>query len=283
VPQCEPYLEVLFDANFQRVKESSFMRQIMFLEEKHGLNLPKLMVAVIYCQSGQTDPLVMFKNRDIQSPAWHKFLQDMSITPSRDVATTENTEHDKTTNPEEPKDDVNLTSPSYGLLPHLTTNSSIPTPVIDDFPSRIWKSKKVVFHVAPLMDDEQHRRLVGNDNAIIFFKDFGDPFDPSDVTQLGNMAQSFIVVQPHGNKYRLGCFHRRSLAGYTPGLQKGYLFDPGDICDFILCKLHNGILTAYTCPPMNRLIQRPRAVAIAETIEKHILSKSGKTNFFKIK
>jgi len=132
--------------------------------------------------------------------------------------------------------------------------------------------------VAPSMDEEQHRRLVGNDNAILFFKDSGEPFDPSDVTHLGNMPQGFMVVQPYGNKYRLGCFHRRALTGaIAPGLQKGYLFDPEDLYDFILCKLHNGILTAFTCPPMNRLVQRPRAVAITETIEKAILSKSGKT------
>jgi len=269
VTQCEAYLEVLFEAHVQRIRDNAFMRNIMALEEKHGLHVRKLMIAIIYCRTGQTSPFVMFKNRDIQNPSWHKFLQHMGI-PQRDSSKQENKMDPSAVLAEDQREETLAIPSSQGSGP------------VDDFPIRIWKSKAVIFHVAPQMDDEQHRRLVGNDNAVLIFVEEGDPFDPSDVSQLGNMPQVYMVVQPFGQKYRLACFYKKSLVVFLPSLQKGYLFEPEDLLDFILCKLHNGILTAFTCPPMNRLMQRPRAVAIAETIERHILSKSGKTNFFKM-
>lgn len=54
-----------------------------------------------------------------------------------------------------------------------------------------------------MLDSEGHRRLVGNDIAVIFFLDFDDtetsdngPFDPCQVSLLGTVPQLFIVIQP---------------------------------------------------------------------------------------
>jgi len=134
-----------------------------------------------------------------------------------------------------------------------------------------------------MMDAEQNRRLVGNDQAFICFKDEGEALDTSEITLLGNMPQIFLVVQPYAGKYRISSIHRKSCMDCTPGIPKGCLFEPEDIFDYILCKLYNGVLTAFTCPPMNRLMQTPRAVAIAEIVDKYFQTKNSKPNFLKLK
>jgi len=155
--------------------------------------------------------------------------------------------------------------------------------LLDAFPIATWHSKKIIYHLTSIMDEEQTRRLVGNDNAFIFFKDENESFDPSEISLLGNMSQTFIVVQPNLNKYRISSFHRKSSLDSSPGIPKGYLFEPEEISDFILCKLYNGVLTAFTCPPMNRLIQTPRGVAITEMIDKYLQTRTNtvKGNFLK--
>jgi len=162
-------------------------------------------------------------------------------------------------------------------------NLNSPSKNVDVLPTVIWHSKKVNWHVTTMMDAEQIRRLVGNDQAFICFKDEGESFDSSELTQLGNMPQIFVVVQPYAGKYRVNSIHRKSSVDCSPGIPKGYLFEPEDIFDFILCKLYNGALTAFTCPPMNRLIQTPRSVIINEIVDKYVQSKNSRGTFLKLK
>lgn len=61
----------------------------------------------------------------------------------------------------------------------------------------------VIWHPAPFFNQEERRRLIGNDSATLFFKDRGDPFDPTETEKLGAMPQFYVVVQPHNNeRYR---------------------------------------------------------------------------------
>lgn len=61
----------------------------------------------------------------------------------------------------------------------------------------------VIYHVAPLLNAEGHRRLIGNDIAVIFFmEENSGKFDPSFMDQLGQVPQVFAVVQPQGDKFR---------------------------------------------------------------------------------
>jgi len=257
---CEEYLEVIFEANFQRLmREAILMKTLMSIEDKHGLIVHKLPIAVVYCDNGQTNPLMMFKNRDC-SQAWFKFLRDLKISLTEDNTIKKEAE------------------PIIEF-----TQSPRTTKSLDTFPNIHWHTKKVIFHITTMMDEEQTRRLVGNDNAVIFFKNEGEAFDPSEISLLGNMPQTFLVVQPSGEKYRISSFHRKSSLDCPPAIPKGYLFHPEELSNFILCKLYNGVLTAFTCPPMNRLIQTPRGVAIAEIIDKYLQSKAtGKGNFLKL-
>lgn len=61
-----------------------------------------------------------------------------------------------------------------------------------------------------MMNEEEQRRLIGNDNVVLFFKDEGEPFNPIHVEEMGLMPQCFVVVQPHGEGfYRFACYLQR--------------------------------------------------------------------------
>jgi len=116
------------------------------------------------------------------------------------------------------------------------------------------------------MTDDQQRRLIGNDVALLIFKDEGEPFDPQKIVSLGAIPQVFVVVQPNKDKYRLGFFNKSSMLAFGPSLLKNALFSSKLIADYILVKIYNGLVTSMACPPMNKLYERPRAAAIAEVI-----------------
>lgn len=76
----------------------------------------------------------------------------------------------------------------------------------------------VIYHVAPIMNAEMHRRLIGNDIGIVFFLEVGALFDPKVrywftglvgcilflqvLEGLGSVPQIFAIVQPFKNKYK---------------------------------------------------------------------------------
>jgi len=99
-----------------------------------------------------------------------------------------------------------------------------------------WRGIEVIYHVSVHMGAEGHRRLIGNDVPIIFFRDEGSPpFDICNVTNLGTMPQVFILVQPHKDKYRIASFSRKTIKPYPPPLP-AQLFDSQQAKEFILAK-----------------------------------------------
>lgn len=53
-----------------------------------------------------------------------------------------------------------------------------------------------MFHVAGLMNNEQRRRLIGNDIAILFYHDSEESFDLQAIyNDMGGFAQIFGVIQ----------------------------------------------------------------------------------------
>lgn len=94
----------------------------------------------------------------------------------------------------------------------------------------------VIYHVAPLMDSEQHRRLIGNVIGIIFVLEVGAKFDLRVLDGLGTVPQVFAIVQPFKNKYRLTFLNRLTLRPYEGLIPKGYLFDETEMKDRLLAK-----------------------------------------------
>jgi len=131
-----------------------------------------------------------------------------------------------------------------------------------------------MFHVAPYLSSEQHRRLVGNDICVLIY--FDEPnaaltLSPLAFDGLGTVPQVFAVVQPQEqDTYRLGFFRRSNLKSYGPECPpSAYTFNVADVKDYLFTKLHNGFAMAMVCPPMNRLFITPRAATIKALGEKY--------------
>ena len=53
----------------------------------------------------------------------------------------------------------------------------------------------VIYHLAPQLDKEGHRRLIGNDIAVIFFLEEGAKgFDTTLIDELGTVPQVIIMI-----------------------------------------------------------------------------------------
>lgn len=71
-----------------------------------------------------------------------------------------------------------------------------------------------------MLNAEGHRRLIGNDVAILFFLDENaTQFDPTKVSDLGAVPQNFLVVQPvqgQPGQYRIASFSKSNIRPFLP-------------------------------------------------------------------
>jgi len=215
-----------------RIKDPLLNIDIQSVERKHRQTKETgFRLAIIYCKTGQKNPLEMMKNE--MSESFNTFLTHMGI---------EKVEEDG------------------------------PVEII-------WESYiPVLFDVAAYMNSEQHRRLIGNDQVTIFFKDEGEPFDPSGIDSIGVVPQIFLVVQPYQNKYRITSFRRKNIKkSFNPQMPSNYLFHSSRLQDFILKKVYNGLMQSRKYQPMKRLYETPRATTITEIATKFIKKKKKKS------
>lgn len=73
----------------------------------------------------------------------------------------------------------------------------------------------MMFHVAPWLTSEMHRRLIGNDICVLVYYDEPNPalsLNPLVFDGLGTVPQVFAVVQPFKNKYRSDNFLSRNVS-----------------------------------------------------------------------
>jgi len=135
-----------------------------------------------------------------------------------------------------------------------------------------WRGFQVEWHVATSMDEEEHRRLIGNSQCIVFFKENdGTQFDVCQVQKLGTVTQFFMVVEPYRDRYRLGFFQKLTLREpFGPQLPANYLFDKIALCDFFFTKVHNGYMTAWKCSEqISKLYETPKLYAIKKITDKY--------------
>eukprot|EP01125_Pyxidicula_operculata_P011126 TRINITY_DN3632_c0_g1_i2.p1 TRINITY_DN3632_c0_g1~~TRINITY_DN3632_c0_g1_i2.p1 ORF type:complete len:992 (-),score=211.91 TRINITY_DN3632_c0_g1_i2:80-3025(-) len=225
-----------------------FASQFMMLEEKHPQKKVAMKLGVILCKSGQVMPSEMFQNQmeddfklfmqgigsEINLEIWKGYRGDMS---SKEGTT------------------------YYSLWNGPKTNDDDPNSRID-----------VIYHVAPLLNAEGHRRLIGNDIGIIIFLERGaPPFDPSKLGMLGTVPQVFVVVQPYHNMYKIASFSNINIKSHHPFPPKQPLFF-NQMKNFILTKLYNGIVMCNYCPPISRLFYFPRNETLESIISKFLPS-----------
>jgi len=134
-----------------------------------------------------------------------------------------------------------------------------------------WRGKSVRWHLATTLNQEQIRRLIGNNKTVVFFNDSDQPFDTRGVQEMGVVPQIFIVVQPRVFSFRIGCFSTLSKS-FEPVAPSHYLFQGEEVKEFILTKLHNGLMTARSCKPFNVTFEKPRGAQIQEFAEKFLSS-----------
>jgi hypothetical protein len=143
-----------------------------------------------------------------------------------------------------------------------------------------WNEKKIRWFLASQMNEEQIRRLIGNTENVVLFHNASIPFDPIHIDKMGNIPQTFIVVQPFKKStYRIGSFHRFDLS-YPPFVPTNYAFGTIDVKEFILTKIYNGLMKSRNCPPYCSMYERPRLRAIREIVEKYVSNK-GQAHIFK--
>eukprot|EP01126_Amoeba_proteus_P058003 TRINITY_DN7437_c0_g1_i2.p1 TRINITY_DN7437_c0_g1~~TRINITY_DN7437_c0_g1_i2.p1 ORF type:complete len:305 (-),score=54.49 TRINITY_DN7437_c0_g1_i2:176-1090(-) len=233
----QEWLDNKFKAQFNWVKENeeAFNKDLCTLHEIHGVRKKHFLLSVVYCKQDQEKPLDMMKNLPSDlSPEARKFLGIMGITGKLEL-----TQEDK-----------------WGQR------------------SIDWYGRKVVWHCAVMMNPEEQRRLIGNDNCVLFFKDQGSPFNPLYVNDMGVMPQCYVVVQPYQDLgYRVAFFQRNQILTFGPSTMRNLVISPEDIKDYVLAKLHNASLVCLICPPLVNLLARPRAAAIQEIVEKHMKGK----------
>jgi hypothetical protein len=206
------YLSAIF-CNIKTTPE--LITDIVNMEVKHQQIIAILTIGLIYCKTGQTDPLEMFLNNP--SHTFQKFVKWM-------------------------------------------------------LSNKEWRGFPVEWHVATTMDEEAHRRLIGNSQCIVFFKENdGTQFDVSQVQNLGTVTQFFIVVEPYHDRYRLGFFQKLTLKEpFGPQLPATYLFDKITLCDFFFTKVHNGYMAAWKCSEqISPLYETPKLFAIRKITEKY--------------
>jgi len=203
--------------------------------------MQKLLIAVIFCGSNETQPLNMMTNQN-PPKSLISFLHFMGVPVGRKMP------------------------PEIQVL-----NPNSDNELLKGVYECTWNNTTITWYIAHEMSAEQHRRLIGNCPFVLFFQESTDrPFPLDHVQSLGSMHQCYGTVQLHNSgKYRLGFFHRTTITMYLPLVPSKFLFDPIYVKDFLLVKVYNAYMTCQSCPPFNKMYEEPRADSIKEFIEKH--------------
>jgi len=134
-----------------------------------------------------------------------------------------------------------------------------------------WRQLEVMFHVSTLLDEEQHRRLIGNDIGVVLWRPPGAPPLDLNVVDLGTVQQVYAVAQPvlQGRDwlYRVAFVRRGSVAAVGPRLPVRRLLTLDELRPLLLCFMCNAVCKALvTAAPMNMLFYKPRGATIGDVV-----------------
>eukprot|EP01125_Pyxidicula_operculata_P003099 TRINITY_DN132_c5_g1_i14.p1 TRINITY_DN132_c5_g1~~TRINITY_DN132_c5_g1_i14.p1 ORF type:complete len:249 (+),score=38.14 TRINITY_DN132_c5_g1_i14:408-1154(+) len=167
---------------------AQFTSEFVKLEENHPQKRSTMKLGLIYCKKDQIYPKDMFQTPKEEIPeCFWKFLSKMG----REISL-----------------EPNSPNPHTGYRGDMGNVGSTYY--------EVWQKIEIVYHASPLMGAEGHRRLIGNDIAVMFFLEEGAQFDSTHVELLGTVPQLFAVIQPVGEKFRLGYFSNINIKQFTP-------------------------------------------------------------------
>eukprot|EP01124_Arcella_intermedia_P006541 TRINITY_DN13875_c0_g1_i3.p1 TRINITY_DN13875_c0_g1~~TRINITY_DN13875_c0_g1_i3.p1 ORF type:complete len:609 (-),score=154.75 TRINITY_DN13875_c0_g1_i3:59-1885(-) len=223
------------------VENTSFSQDLLELEQKHPQSQSQFQIGVICGVSGQNNPLEMLNtpSENIDDRFWD-FMNLMG--KSIDLTTHKGF-----------RGDFGISSSAKTFYHSWSGNH---------------KNYEVLYHVAPLLDDESKRRLIGNDIGIIFFLPSGN-LDISLLNQLGSMNQIFAVVQPTNDaKYSVAFACNSHMKAFGPDIPLYSI--SGRLAKLILLtKFLNGIIITKFSHPLNRLYSTPRGHTLENIISKY--------------
>jgi len=226
-------------------QDPAFPTDFAGVEQKHCQKRNAMKIAVIYCKKGQTTNLQMFSNTtESCSPDFWKFM--------------------------------GLLGQKIDLEGWKNYRGDMRPPGTAWYDC--WMGVEIIFHVAPILNAEEIRRLIGNDIQMLFYleEDPGNDlkFDCSSIESFGEVPQVFAVIQPTKSDktqeflYRLAFFSKSNISSYCPKSPK----KPVNLTlakRILLTNLHNGLVQTTYCPPMNRLFSVPRRATLTEIIHKY--------------
>eukprot|EP01118_Nematostelium_gracile_P012829 TRINITY_DN4749_c0_g1_i1.p1 TRINITY_DN4749_c0_g1~~TRINITY_DN4749_c0_g1_i1.p1 ORF type:complete len:533 (+),score=143.97 TRINITY_DN4749_c0_g1_i1:32-1630(+) len=221
------HVSEFLNGTWYQVLDPKFSEEVVQVEKKHPQDNKKCFkIGIVYATEDQTSPKDMFANK---SPS-KDFLDFLNILGRKIQLDTWDGY----------RGDLGRTGEAYYTQ---------------------WNDFQFIFHVAPMMDSDQIRRLIGNDLAIVIYQE-GPSFNPSKIDEFGTVTQIFGVVKKESQLHRMGWLSRINIKSYGPEIPTQPLTNT-ELRDFLLTKLANGYIMTMMCPPMNRLFFTPRLDTIA--------------------
>lgn len=225
-------------SDFSQVTDPKFPVELLTVEQKHPQARNVMKMAVIYAKPGQKTNHEMFSNTAC-SPGFWNFLEELG----------------------KPIDLNGWTHYRGDMRPPGEAWYCI------------WNDIEIIYHVAPKLNTEERRRLIGNDIPYLIYFD-ADPneiqFDPSGLSSFGEVPQIFAIVQPLTASppyFKVGFCSKSNIPSFNPTAPSEALSQTLTK-GFILVKLFNGLTKTIYYPPMQRLFSTPRKATIDELIEK---------------
>lgn len=238
---------------YLKMTSPSFPNELLKFGENLGSTFQGFKIAVLYVKSGDTDMEQVFAN---QPPPTSKFWSFLDCFAEKICL--------KDWPKSKYRGDIGRDKPDSDMHTYYT----------------VWKGFEIMFHVAPWLNKEQNRRLIGNDICVLIWHEVDEgSFSTEILSQMGSVPQVFAVVTPYQQVVRMGFFHRKSISPFPPlSPPTNYVFDVNTCREYMLTKFVNGLDMAFKCPPLVRLRQLPRIAALADLKEKYIstTTKDGK-------
>lgn len=268
--QLEKYLDSLItdDKRFQCIIGSdeemkAVSKDIRDIGRRHGDLISAMKIAVLYVKPEDKTMDDIFANQPPANSKFFSFLNHMAV--RMPIATWPNGKF---------RGDIGKEGDDANMDTYYT----------------VWRDIEIMFHVAPWLNKEQHRRLVGNDICvIIYYEDLERPanprpFVPEPLHGIGAVPQVFAVVSPVQGVHRLSYLQGTNLKEFEPSAPpRDYGLDDGSLREYLFTTLHNGLDQAFKCPPLLRLKVVPRSRAIRDFGLKYInmTGKSGERAYDK--
>lgn len=165
------------------------------VEEKHSQRRTAMKVGVVYARNSQKSAQEMFANE--ASQAYNNFVDFLG------------TSYDLTNEWTKYRGDMRCpaTICYYEWPTQAVGNVGVYKRLSERFSwnfafSIVNVLLETVFHIAPRLTAEEHRRLLGNDIVMVFFLEEGAVFNVEGLDTFGEVPQVYIIVQPEKTKFR---------------------------------------------------------------------------------